>query len=224
MSLEFILLLVAAYLFGSIPAAYLTVKWAYGVDIRRYGSGSVGASNVIRSFSKKAGIPVFFFDFGKGILMVFIARWLGMDIVQQGAVGIAVVVGHNWPIFLRFNAGRGVATTIGLILVLLPMGVPAFIFFALFSLIIGSSALPVMVAFASLPFVSWGLNEPLGLTLELGLIYLIMIVRRLTAPRSEGAGTVSTAELLKNRFLYDRDIAHDQAWIDSKPKKRGNQR
>jgi acyl phosphate:glycerol-3-phosphate acyltransferase len=219
MILVFILLLVAAYLLGSIPVAYLAVKWRYGVDLRRYGSGSVGASNVIRSFSKKVGIPVAIWDFGKGILLVLIARWLGMDIVQQGAAGIAVVIGHNWPVFLRFNAGRGVATTIGLVLVMLPMGIPAFLFFAVFSVIVGSSALPVMLAIASLPLVSWGLNEPLGLTLELALLYLIMIFRRLTAPKTERARTASTPELLKNRFLYDRDIDDGKAWTDYKPEK-----
>lgn len=215
----FILLLAAAYLFGSIPAAYLAVKWCYGVDLRRYGSGSVGASNVMRSFSKKVGIPVAAWDFGKGILLVLIARWLGMDSVQQCAAGIAVVVGHNWPVFLRFNAGRGVATTIGVVLVVLPMGIPAFLFFAVFTLIIGSSALPVMLAIASLPLVSWGLGEPLGLTLELVLIYLILIIRRLTAPKTGRAGTAATSEVLKNRFLYDRDIDDGKAWTDYKPEK-----
>ena len=76
-------------------------------DIRQYGSGSAGASNVISNFSKRIGILMAIFDFGKGTLMVFIARLLGMDIVQQAAIGIAVIIGHNWPVFLRFNAGRG---------------------------------------------------------------------------------------------------------------------
>jgi acyl phosphate:glycerol-3-phosphate acyltransferase len=216
---QFILFLVAAYLFGSIPAAYLVVKWCYGEDIRRFGSGGVGSSNVIRSFSKKAAIPVAIFDFGKGVLVIFIARWLGMDIVQQGVVAVAVIVGHNWSVFLNFNAGRGVAATIGIVLVLLPMGIPTFVFFALFTLIIGGSALPVMVAIAFLPLASWGLHEPLGLTLELSLIWVIMIVRRLTAPKSERAKTIGTRELLWNRFLYDRDIDDGKAWIHYKPEK-----
>lgn len=213
----FFLLLVGAYLFGSIPMAYLVVKWRYGADIRQYGSGSVGSSNVIRSFSKRIGILVAIFDFGKGALLVFIARLLGMDIVQQAAIGIAVIIGHNWPVFLRFNAGRGIATTIGVVFYLLPMGIPSFIFCALFTLIVGSSALPVLVAIAAIPLTSWGLHEPLVLTLELAVIFLILVIRRLTAPKSARSKMVSTRELLLNRLLFDRDIKDGKAWITYKP-------
>ena len=74
--LDFGLLLVAAYLVGSVPMAFLVVKWRYGVDIRLYGTGGVGASNVFRSFSKPFGTFVFFYDIGKGVLMIWIARML----------------------------------------------------------------------------------------------------------------------------------------------------
>ncbi len=120
--LEFGLLLVAAYLVGSIPMAYLVVKWRYGEDIRQYGSGQVGASNVFRSFSKPLGVLVFIYDVGKGVLMVWIAHGLGMGLALQVAIGLAVIVGHNWPVFLHFNAGRGLATTIGVAFYLLPWG------------------------------------------------------------------------------------------------------
>ncbi len=217
---EFGLLLTASYLIGSIPMAYLVVKWRYGVDIRKYGSGQVGGSNVFRNFSKKLGVVVFLYDFIKGILMVGIAQLLGMDIALQMAIGLAVVIGHNWPVFLRFNAGRGVATTVGIGLFLLPLGIPGFIFCALFTLFIGSSPLPLIFAIASLPITSAVLHEPQALTLGLTVLFLLLIIRRLTAPRTAESFSVSTRELLLNRLLFDRDIRDANAWMNRRPDKR----
>ena len=126
MAIEFGLLLVAAYLVGSVPVAFLVVKWRYGEDIRRHGTGGVGASNVFKSFSKPIGFLIFIYDIGKGVLMVWIARRLGLNLSMQVAVGLAVVAGHNWPVFLRFNAGRGLATTIGVAIFLFPWGTLVF--------------------------------------------------------------------------------------------------
>ena len=197
--------------------SYLVVKWRYGADIRQYGSGSVGASNVIQSFSKRSGVLIAIFDICKGALLAFIARLLGMDIVQQAAIGMAVIIGHNWPVFLRFNAGRGMATTVGLVLYLVPLAIPSFIFLALFILIVGSSPVPALIALASIPLTSWGLHEPAALTLELTAIFLLMIIRRLTAPKSARSKMVGTRELLLNRFLFDRDIRDAKAWVTYKP-------
>lgn len=199
--------------------SYVVVKWRYHVDIRQYGSGTAGASNVLRKFSQKAGILIGLYDVFKGIVLMSIAWMLGMDSIQQAAIGIAVIIGHNWPFSLRFNGGRGVAATIGIALFLLPMGIPTFIFFGIFTLITGASALPVLLAIAALPLASWGMHEPLGLTLALTSIFLLMVVRRLTAPRSARAKSVNTRELLWNRFLYDRDIRDAKAWITYSPEK-----
>jgi glycerol-3-phosphate acyltransferase PlsY len=215
--LEFILLLIGAYLIGSIPMAYLVVKGRYQDDIRRYGSGQVGGSNVYRSFSKPLGILVSFYDLGKGILVVGIARLLGLEIAYQVAVGLAVIIGHNWPVFLHFNAGRGLATSVGVALFLLPLGIPALLFCALFTLFLGSSPLPVLVGMATLSLSSWGLGEPLPLTLGLAVLFFIMVIRRLTAPKTARSSQVSTRELLLNRLFFDRDIRDGQAWITQKP-------
>jgi acyl-phosphate glycerol 3-phosphate acyltransferase len=128
--------------------AILVVKWRYGVDIRKYGTHQVGASNVFRSFSKKLGVMVGLYDLVKGVMMVAIAQLLGMGIGYQVAVGLAVVIGHNWPVFLRFNAGRGVATTVGVSFYLLPSGYRDLFFVPFFTLLIGSSPLPLLAAIA----------------------------------------------------------------------------
>jgi glycerol-3-phosphate acyltransferase PlsY len=215
--LDFGILLVASYLVGSIPLAYLIVRWRFKADIRQYGSGQVGGSNTYRSFSKRLGIGVALFDFGKGILMVWIARLLGLEATLQLAVGIAAVIGHNWPVFLRFNGGRGIATGIGVSLFVVPMAVPAVLFFALFTLFLGSSPLPLLLGVAVLPLSSWGLGEPLGVTLGLAVFFFIIVLRRLIAPKTERSAQVGTRELLLNRLFFDRDIKDGQAWIHSKP-------
>jgi glycerol-3-phosphate acyltransferase PlsY len=215
--LEFGLFLVASYFIGSIPMAFLVTRWRYHADIRKYGSGQVGASNVYRNFSKKIGILVGIYDAGKGALVVWIAHMFGMDTTMQVAIGIAVIIGHNWPVFLHFNAGRGLATTIGVSLYLLPLGIPGLLFCAIFTLIIGSSPLPLLAAVATLPLSSWGLGKPLALTLGLTAIFFILVIRRLTAPKTARSASVRTGKLLLNRFLFDRDIQDGQAWITFKP-------
>jgi glycerol-3-phosphate acyltransferase PlsY len=112
-SIEFVLLLLGAYLLGSVPAAYLAARWSRGIDIRQYGSGNIGVSNLWRSTSKWLAMPVIIFDFGKGMLLVWIAQLLGLGIDQQVAIGLAAIIGHNWPVFLRFSGGRGLLTTLG---------------------------------------------------------------------------------------------------------------
>jgi glycerol-3-phosphate acyltransferase PlsY len=211
------LLLAAAYLVGAIPLAFLIVKWRYGEDIRHRGTGGVGAANVFKSFSKPLGVLIFFYDIGKGVLMVWVARWLGLTLSMQVAVGLAVIAGHNWPIFLRFNAGRGLATTIGVALYLFPWGIWFFIAGAAFTLILGSSPLPVLVGVVAMPVASLALGQPIEITLGLVAFCVVLIIRRLTAPRKPDSAPVSMRELVLNRLLFDRDSRDGNAWITIKP-------
>jgi acyl phosphate:glycerol-3-phosphate acyltransferase len=215
--IKFAVFLVAAYLIGSIPMAYIVTKRRYGANIRQYGSGQVGASNVYRSFSKRTGIAIGLYDIFKGILLVWIASLVGLDINMQVAIGIAVIAGHNWPVFLHFNAGRGLATSVGVGLYLLPLGLPPFIFCAIFTLFVGSSPLPLLASMVTLPLTSWALDKPLAVTLGLTAIVIILIVRRLTAPKTARSALVSTRQLYLNRLFFDRDIRDGKAWITSRP-------
>jgi glycerol-3-phosphate acyltransferase PlsY len=215
--IKFILLFIASYLVGSIPMAYLVVKWRYGTDIRQYGSGGVGSSNIFRCFSKKLGIIVGLYDAGKGTLMVLAARLLDLDLSFQAAVGIAAVIGHNWPVFLRFNAGRGVATTLGVAFFLMPWGIAVFVAVAIFTLLLGSSPLPVLVGVAALPLSSWLRQESPEITLALLSLFVLMVIRRLTAPRTERSRNIPIRELLLNRLLFDRDIRNGKEWIKMRP-------
>jgi glycerol-3-phosphate acyltransferase PlsY len=214
--LEFILIL-ASYLIGSIPTAYLVVKWRFKVDIRKYGSGSVGGSNVFRNFSKPLGALVFLWDVAKGALVVWAAQLLNMDLIYQIAAALAVVTGHNWPVFLKFNAGRGVATTVGAVFMLMPWLGFIMITGIILMFLFGNSPFWTILGMAAFPIATALRHEPLLLTLGLLALFLIILIRRLTPPRDERSKSVRTRDLLLNRFLLDRDIRDGKAWISFKP-------
>jgi len=223
----FIVLILAAYLLGSVPVAYLVVKWSRGIDIRQYGSGNVGAANVVAVASKRLAIPVIVFDLGKGAAMVWVAQLMELSIAQQVAVGIAAIIGHSWSVFLGFSGGRGALTLAGVALILAPgltliLLVVVFLF-ALFRQL----ALGAVLAVASLPIFSWfvdepfGIEEPLPLTLGFLTIFLLTVIRRLTAPRTSFTVSVPPGQLLVNRLLFDRDIRDREAWIHRLPSEAG---
>lgn len=208
----FIILTVAGYLIGSIPMAYVVVKWRYKKDIRDYGSGQVGGSNVFRSFSKRWGYAVGIYDGAKGILIVGIAHLLGLQTAYQVVIGLAVIAGHNWPLFLHFNAGRGLATTLGVCFVIYPFGIWIFVAFAIFTLLIKSSPLPSLIGMAAMPATAWIKHEPTSVTLGLTALLLIIILRRVSAPLTERSKQIPKGELILNRFLFDRDIRDSKTW------------
>jgi glycerol-3-phosphate acyltransferase PlsY len=225
MAIAFSLLLVGAYLVGSIPTAYLAARWGRGIDIRRYGSGNVGASNVVRSSGKWLAAVVSIVDLAKGGLMVWAAQAAGLPTVPQVAIGLAAIIGHNWPVFLRFSGGRGVLTTMGVALALPLLNGPLVPWAFIVSLalaavfIFGPRNLPLgtIIGMAALPLVSWLTNEPLAFILGFLAMFLVMVTRRLTAPKTSLTASVSTGELLINRLLLDRDIRDREAWIYRQP-------
>jgi glycerol-3-phosphate acyltransferase PlsY len=116
-----ILAIAVGYVFGSIPASYLLARWFAGVDLRNVGSGNVGASNVLRVAGPGAYAAAILLDVGKGAGAVLLARFLGASGVVQVLGGVATVVGHMVPFWLRFKGGKGVATTVGVFGALTPL-------------------------------------------------------------------------------------------------------
>jgi len=219
-TIEFGLLILGAYLLGSVPAAYIVARWSRGIDIRQHGSGNVGTSNVWMLTSKWLAIVVIIFDLGKGMVMVWAAQLMGLGIAQQVTAGLAAIAGHNWPIFLRFSGGRGGLTTLGVALTLpvinnlVPWGIIVFLVMAALSwFIVHDSSLGVGGGIAAMPLVSWGVGEPLPMTLGFLGVFLIMVIRRLTAPKTFFAASVPKRQLFMNRLLFDRDIRDRKAWI-----------
>jgi glycerol-3-phosphate acyltransferase PlsY len=158
-----IVALASAYILGSIPASYLIAKSMGGLDIRRHGSGNVGATNVLRTAGKLPGILALLSDVLKGVISVTLLSWFfhRFSIIQDYEgfriiMGFMAITGHIWSAFMRFKGGKGVATTAGVILVLFPkaMAVVAIVFFLTVALtryvslgsLVASIILPITVA------------------------------------------------------------------------------
>ena len=132
---------VAAYLMGAIPFGYLMGRWAKGVDIRRFGSGATGGTNVLRLLGWGPALLTALLDLAKGtaatLLGIFVERWAGTPFGLPGPgwlaafCGLAAVVGHSWPVYLGFKGGKSVATGAGSMLALFPLyiflGLPVFL-------------------------------------------------------------------------------------------------
>lgn len=122
--------LTLAYLLGSLSWGYMLLRWRMGVDVRSYGSGRTGMSNVLRTGGGKAAAIVLTLDIAKGIAAVIIARETLATTAGEATAALAALAGHNWPIFLRFRGGRGILTALGGLSIMTP--IPALIATATF--------------------------------------------------------------------------------------------
>ena len=118
---EFVAVVIGSYLIGSIPSG-LVIGKLKGIDVRDYGSGNIGTTNVLRTLGARYGAIVLIADVFKGVIAVLLARYIIETPTGEMAAGFAAVAGHDWSLFLRFKGGRGVATSLG---GLLPMVMPA---------------------------------------------------------------------------------------------------
>ncbi|XUX00366.1 MAG: glycerol-3-phosphate acyltransferase [Dehalogenimonas sp.] len=215
-----LILAVVAYLICSIPVAYLVAKWTRGIDLRKYGSGNVGSSNVLAATSKRWALPVAFFDLGKGILAVLAARWAGLDTGLQFVVGIAGIAGHNWPIYLNFRGGRGILTSLGVILAFSPLLGVTVLLIAFSLAPFKQLSLGVFIGLLLLPILAYYFAEFFGIdhktTVTAGMVAITAVAyarRLLAGGRSDLAADLSTGELLINRLVFDRDIRDRRLWL-----------
>src|SRR3954470_22466161 len=128
-----LLVLPTAYLLGAIPFGYLLVKWKTGGDVRAAGSGNIGATNVLRTSGRTAGIATLLLDMAKGYLAVWLAaRWTGGDPLWMSIAALAVMAGHAYPVFLKFKGGKAVASFVGAFLCMAPaaLGAEVIVFMA----------------------------------------------------------------------------------------------
>jgi glycerol-3-phosphate acyltransferase PlsY len=175
--MEAFLMVIFAYLLGSVPTGYLLGYFA-GVDVRREGSGNVGATNVARVVGKRQGIWTLLADSAKGFIPVIVALQLGLDSTKTALVGIAAFLGHLYPVFLKFRGGKGVATGFGILLGLAPWATPwlvvVFVGAVLTTRIVSFSS---MIAAAAAPVVLWLLGYSRDVTVA-GLFLAAMIILR----------------------------------------------
>jgi acyl phosphate:glycerol-3-phosphate acyltransferase len=171
---------ISAYLIGGLPFGYWFVRFSLGKDIRTMGSGNIGATNVHRSAGKKAGFIVLFLDILKG----FLALWVAALLTDDSALGlalatVAVVLGHCYPIFLRFKGGKAVACFVGAAAYLAPYALLTLIF-----VFIGIVALSKYISLASIlsalifPVVYWMIYRPAPELLMAVIVAGLIIVYR----------------------------------------------
>jgi len=186
-ALEFIGVIILGYFIGAIPFGVVIGRLTRGIDVRDYGSGSMGMANVLRTVGARAGVLVFLADLAKGAAAVAFA-WLifaslpAMVAWGQVAGGVAAVIGHSWPVYVGFRGGRGVTTGFGaLLMIAWPVGL---ICFAIFLIVValsryvslGSMLAGVSVLVVMIPFVLLNL-EPFAY-LVYGLIVAPLIIFR----------------------------------------------
>lgn len=189
MTWEIAIILLLAYLFGSIPVGALVAR-ARGIDIQKVGSGNIGATNVLRTLGPGPAAIVAFFDVFKGGIALLIVRLAGLDGMVAGLVAVAAVLGHNYSIWLRFSGGKGVATSFGTLLVMDP-------WVALLTLPIGVTAMVLtryvsagsMIGAVASVVIAIGLGRPVWEIITLGLLAgLIFFTHRENIQRLQ-AGT-----------------------------------
>jgi len=129
------LIVILAYLLGSIPTAYILGRLVKGIDIRKMGSGNVGTVNAFRILGLRSSLVILVVDMSKGMFAVLAAQALRLPLPVVLLAGTAAVIGHNWPVFLHFRGWRGSATTLGVLLILIPrellitLGAASIVFF-----------------------------------------------------------------------------------------------
>jgi acyl phosphate:glycerol-3-phosphate acyltransferase len=151
----------SAYAIGSVPFALLFARYWGAVDLRRVGSGNLGAANVLRASGVTAGLLVALLDIGKGVVSVVIARYVSDQPAAPAAAGLAAIVGHVYPVWLRFRGGKGVATACGVFSMLAPMAIgPALSIFALTVWLTKYISLGSVLASLALPPIAYIAGSP----------------------------------------------------------------
>jgi glycerol-3-phosphate acyltransferase PlsY len=198
-----------------------------GIDIRRYGSGNVGASNFATHVGRKWGVPLVLFDvIVKGAVPVLVAsdKVLGLGIWAEAFAGLAAIVGHNWSVFIRFSGGRGMATVLGTSGALsLPL-CAIYNFTALgvwLAIRRKDSAIAWAAAALSLPFASLALRLPIAVTTFCVLFVIVTGLKRLTSnmgnPAFASAEKRPAWRLMLNRLMFDRDTERREDWVRRGP-------
>jgi len=221
-AMTFILMVVFAYLLGSIPSGYLAGKWIKGIDLREYGSGTVSGSMVWEHVAKWAVFPVGIFDIFKGALPTWLSLKLGLSEQAAMVVGLTAVVGHNWPIYLNFQGGRGLSPFLGELFVLFPLGM----LILLIGLGIGnrlkSPAIPLFTIILLPVFAALFDGPESMLWLALGMT-AITILKRLEANRRPlPEDPQERREVILRRIFLDRDIQDFEEWIRREPESPNN--
>lgn len=185
-----VLVCILAYVIGSIPTAVWVGKWFYKIDVRDYGSGNAGATNTIRVLGPKAGIPVFIIDVLKGFSAVELAYICREDFGTHNEffaffkviLSFIVVAGHVFPLFAGFRGGKGIATSLGVVLALFPF--PALITFGIFMIVllithyVSIGSMTASIIFPFLSYYVFDCNEWAYIVFSITVVIFIFFTHR----------------------------------------------
>ncbi len=209
------LAIIGAYLIGSLPTAYLVSRLRRGIDIRDVGTRNMGAMNVFYTVGVAYGILVLVVDIAKGVAAVLLARWLGVlsgvepvvagvPVIELVAGGVAVI-GHGLPVFLRFRGGKGGATCIGVLGLLMPWALPFGIgIFVIALLITRYPTLSYSLALACTPFVAWLRYESGALVIFSAVLLLIPATRYVPRVKEMRTKAGNWRHVFQRKGLQDR--------------------
>jgi len=214
---DIVIAIVIGYLLGSFPSAYLAGRLRKGVDIREVGSKNMGAMNVFYQVGPMEAVLVTLADLGKGVGAILLVRWVsGNPLISPfdfliGLTGVAAIIGHIFPVFLKFHGGKGAATAIGILIFLMPWAVPfLFIVFAIALLITRNPTFSYSLLLIVFPFVAGFIyvdryGEPLALvyySIGLGVFLGIQYIPRLKEMHDKTGG--DWRKVIRRRSLKER--------------------
>lgn len=164
--------LLIGYLVGSIPFGLVLTKAAGLGDIRKIGSGNIGATNVLRTGRKDLALLTLILDAGKAAFVALLFKYLATSEITGLLAGVAAILGHNYPLFLKFKGGKGVASTLGLMLAMTPLvGVLTALTWLFMAFTFKYSSLSALTALALAPIYALFFEEPI-----ISLIYLLLTI------------------------------------------------
>ena len=206
------LVVLTSYLVSTIPIAYIAGRLK-GIDIRRYGSANVGASNVYQSVARWAVVPVGAGQIALAMAGIALAKLLDQDLGVQVAAGLAALVGACWSVYLRFAGGRGIGASIGFMLFLTPVTLAVFVAVALAGLFARNAPLGVGAAIVVAPLTSLIVDGPGAIAIGCACMAAIVFAKRVLGNPGVRAESVPRRQVLLNRLLFDRDVRDRDEWV-----------
>jgi len=199
------LTLIIAYLLGSIPSAYLIGRLKKGLDIRQIGSHNMGAMNVFYNVGFWWGILVLAIDVGKGAAAVAVADAFGVPELVQFFAGGAAILGHGFPVFLRFTGGKGGAACIGIFFYIMPWGIPIYLgIFGLTLLLTRYPTFSYSLPLLGFPFIGWLIYDRWELAVFASVLLLIPLIRYIPRLKEMRDKAGNWRHVFKRKSLEDR--------------------
>lgn len=216
--MEIAWLYILSYLIGAVPTAFIVGKLVKGVDIRRYGSGNVGGSNVFHHIGRRWGVLLSVFEIlVKGALPVYVGQHaLGLERSSPLLIfaPLLAVIGHNWSPYLKLQGGRGVGVAIGTLMALSPLLFAAFMIIAMSGwAVTRSSGIWVLISLTLLPVWAVILGDPVAISFYSICLLGLIVLKRMLANWTSFPDGLPKEKVLFNRLLRDRDVDDHGEWV-----------